>query len=327
MNDSPLALEATSLSKRFGRKLALHDLTLRVPRGGVHAVVGSNGAGKSTFFRILLGVLAPSAGSSRVLGEDSQRLTPSTRGRIGLVTEEHTLPEWMTVAGLTAMQRQLYPRWDDDAYMEVVGHFNVLPEQRVAQLSRGERAGLNLAMALAQAPDLLILDEPTLGLDVVAKQAFLESVLFVGQSTDRTIVYCSHQMDEVERVADNLIVLEEGGLVSASTPDQFWQRIRCWVLDDMPPDAVPGVLPGLLQCREIDGITHLIVLDPEADFEARLAGLGWGDARPLEIGFDRAVNAFLTRNHLAPERASTASYRAAIGSGTATRDHVSAERV
>lgn len=327
MKDSSPALEVTALSKRFGRKLALHDLTLCVPRGGVHAVVGSNGAGKSTLFRILLGVLAPSAGSSRVLGEDSQCLTPATRGRIGLVTEEHTLPEWMTVAGLTAMHRQLYPRWDDDAYLEVVGHFNVLPEQRVAQLSRGERAGLNLAMALAQAPDLLILDEPTLGLDVVAKQAFLESVLFVGQSTDRTIVYCSHQMDEVERVADNLIVLEQGGLVSVSTPDRFWQRIRCWVLDDLPPDAAPEALPGFLQRRDIDGATHLIVLDPEADFEARLSGLGWGAARPLSIGFDRAVNAFLTRNHRAPERAIGSARPGGAIDAANVRDRASMGRV
>ncbi|MEM7050152.1 MAG: ABC transporter ATP-binding protein [Acidobacteriota bacterium] len=293
------ALATRDLTKRFGRKVALDALSLEVSRGGVHALVGSNGAGKSTLFRILLGLMRPSAGDSQVLGFDSQRLTPPVRGRIGLVHEEHTLPGWMSVARLEAMHRQLYGRWDEAVYREVLGHFHVLPEQKVRQLSRGERAGVNLAMALAQQPDLLILDEPTLGLDVVAKQAFLEALLFVGEEPDRTVLYCSHQMDEIERVAEDLIILERGRLISHSPPEDFLARVSAWnVTFSFGP--LP-VIPGLLQARRIDGQQQVIVIDAEEHFPELLHSLGGQDVLRLPLGFDRAVNAFLTRNHSTPD--------------------------
>ena len=167
-------IETRALSKCYGRKLALDNLDLAIPRGRIHAIVGANGAGKSTLFRILLGFMPPSAGQARILGRDSQSLTPQDRARIGFVNEEHTLPNWMRVSQVVAMQRHQYGRWNPQAFDGVIGHYNVLPEQKIGQLSRGERAGFNLALALAQGPELLVLDEPTLGLDVVAKRAFLE---------------------------------------------------------------------------------------------------------------------------------------------------------
>ncbi len=295
------AIETRGLSKSFGNKPALRDLTLQIPRGGVHAVIGSNGAGKSTLFRILLGLLGPTRGRSRVLGFDSQSLPPEARGRIALVHEEHTLPRWMSVDRLTRMQRRLFPGWMEGTYREVLGHFNVDPEQRVGELSRGERAGLNLALALAQSPDLLILDEPTLGLDVVAKQAFLEALLFTGVEEGRTTIYCSHQMDEIERVAENLIVLERGEVINVSPPEELASRISAWVAQ-LPADApcLRARIPGLLQQREIDGQVHLVVLDEPAGFADHLASQGVVGLQRLHIGFDRAVNAFLSRNHTSP---------------------------
>jgi ABC-2 type transport system ATP-binding protein len=293
-------IETRALSKRFRRKFALRELTLRIPRGGVHAIVGSNGAGKTTLFRVLLGVLSPTSGASRILGEDSQRLSPETRGRIGLVQEEHSLPAWMSVARLKGMQEALYPRWREETYQQVLGHFNVLPEQRIAQLSRGERAGVNLALALAQRPEVLILDEPTLGLDVVAKQAFLESLLFAGEDRECTVVYCSHQMDEVERVADNLIILERGELVSMAPPEEFCSRISGWLVDWSSPPPEVRCLPGLLQARDIDGQQQLMLLDQEEDFAERLRGLGAATVLRLPIGLNQAVNAYLNRNHSVP---------------------------
>ncbi len=297
---SETVIETHRLTRWFGRKQALSELSLRVPRGGIHALVGSNGAGKSTLFRILLGMVAPSTGTCRMLGVDSQHLTPEVRGRVGLVNEEHTLPSWMSVAGVTAMHRALYPRWHEETFREVAEHFRVLPEQKVGQLSRGERAGINLALALAQRPELLILDEPTLGLDVVAKQAFLESVLFAGAQDDRTIVYCSHQMDEVERVADNLILLESGRLAGMSAPDAFCARVSAWMARFASPLPVFDALPGLLQTRVIDGRQQIVVLDQDDSFATVLARLGGDEIQRVPLGLDRAVNAFLTRGHAAP---------------------------
>jgi ABC-2 type transport system ATP-binding protein len=296
-------IETDALTRRYGNKLALDHLDLRVPRGRIHAIVGANGAGKSTLFRILLGFLPPSAGSARILGSDSRLLTPGERGRIGFVNEEHTLPGWLRVEQVVAMQRHQYARWNPAAFDEVIGHYNVLPGQRVGQLSRGERAGLNLALALAQGPELLVLDEPTLGLDVVAKRAFLESLLYSNAVGECTVIYCSHQMEEVERVADNLIILERGRLANMSAPDDFRARVSHWIADIPFKGPDPRTVPGLLEQQRLDGLQHYLVLDQDDGFTGFLRASGARSMQSMPVGLDRAVNAFLAKNHAAPAAA------------------------
>lgn len=296
-------IETRALSKRYGRKLALDNLDLRIPRGRIHAIVGANGAGKSTLFRILMGFMPPTAGHASILGKDSQMLTPQDRSRIGFVNEEHTLPSWMRVSQVMAMQRNQYPRWNQPAYDGVIGHYHVLPEQKVGQLSRGERAGLNLALALAQGPELLVLDEPTLGLDVVAKRAFLESLMYSNVADDCTVVYCSHQMEEIERVADNLIILERGQLKHMSAPEDFTARVRHWVADAPFKGPDPQSVPGLLEVQHLDGLQHYLVLDQDEGFERFLRESGARNVQSMPVSLDRAVNAFLAKNHAAPAAA------------------------
>lgn len=294
-------IETDALTLQYGRKCALNALSLRIPRGRIHAIVGANGAGKSSLFRILLGFQSPTAGRARILGRDCRTLNHHDRGRIGFVNEEHSLPTWLRVDEVVAMQRHLYPQWNEARYRSIVGHFHVLPEQRIRELSRGERAGVNLAMALAQQPELLILDEPTLGLDVVAKRAFLEAVLFSVDSSDCTIIYCSHQMEEIERLADNLIILERGELKHMSPPDEFCERVALWVAEF--PFVAPGadVLPGILQVQRIDGLFHYLVLDQGEEFGALLDAHGARRHYRGAVSLDRAVNAFLARNHATPQ--------------------------
>lgn len=298
------AIETEALSLHYGRKLALDKLTLRLPRGGIHTFIGANGAGKSSLFRVLLGFEQANAGSARVLGHDCTHLAPALRERIGYVNEEHTLPAWMRVCELKRMQQRQYSRWDEVRYHEVLRHFNVVPEQRVGELSRGERAGLSLALALAQCPDLLILDEPTLGLDVVAKRVFLDTMLEATMLDDEgtTVVYCSHQMDEIERVADNLVILEHGTLRYMSGPDDFCERIRLWVAAF--PFKAPDVwqLPGVLQVQTIEGHTHVVVFDQDDSFGARLKLLGAQSIQTIPLGLERAVNAFLAHGHAGTAR-------------------------
>ena len=301
-DNSEFVIETEKLDLCYGRKKALNQLTLRIPHGRIHAIVGANGAGKSSLFRILLGVQSPNAGRATILGHDCTMLTERERARIGFVNEEHSLPTWLRVDELVAMQRRLYPQWDEQRYRNIVDHFHVLPAQWIANISRGERAGVNLAMGLAQSPELLILDEPTLGLDVVAKRSFLEAVLNSIDDDHTAILYCSHQMDEIERLADNLIILERGELKHMSPPDEFCERVALWVAEfpALPPDS--GQLPGVLQAQRIDGLTHYLVMDQTNDFGARLDAHGAVRYYRGAVNLDQAVNAFLTRNHAAPDR-------------------------
>ena len=301
--DNDYVIETRALSKRYGRKLALDNLDLRIPRGRIHAIVGANGAGKSTLFRILMGFMPPTAGEARILGKDSQQLTPADRARIGFVNEEHTLANWMRVSQVAAMQKHQYPRWNQQAYDGVIGHYHVLPEQKVGQLSRGERAGFNLALALAQGPELLVLDEPTLGLDVVAKRAFLESLLYSNAADDCTVIYCSHQMEEIERVADNLIILERGQLKNMSAPEEFTSRVSHWVADVPFKGPQLHTVPGLLEVQRLDGLHHYLVLDQDEGFERFLRESGARNVQSMPVSLDRAVNAFLAKNHAAPAAA------------------------
>lgn len=293
-------IETENLTLRYGRKQALKQLNLCIPQGRIHAIVGANGAGKSSLFRILLGFQSASSGRARILGRDCDGLTEHDRARIGFVNEEHNLPAWLRVSEVVAMQRRLYPQWNEERYRGIAGHFNVAPQQRIRELSRGERAGVNLAIAMAQSPELLILDEPTLGLDVVAKRAFLEAVLTSVEEAGCTIVYCSHQMEEIERLADNLIVMERGELVQMSEPDEFCERVSLWVAEFPFLASGAEFLPGVLQVERIDGLFHFIVLDRNESFGEELKAKGARRAWQGAVDLDRAVNAFLTRNHARP---------------------------
>ncbi len=297
---SEVVIETRHLSKRFGSKFALDQLSLAIAPGRIHALVGANGAGKSTLFRILLGFLSPTAGSARVLGRDCSALTPQDRALVGYVNEEHTLPEWMRVSELKAMRQHEYPSWNSRAFDEVIGHYQVLPGQRVRELSRGERAGFNLALALAQSPQLLILDEPTLGLDVVAKRAFLESLMYSNATERCTVIYCSHQMEEIERIADDLIVLERGRLMSHSSPDDFCARVSHWICDIPFMGPEPATIPGFLMRQKLDGLHHYFVLDQGPAFAEFLRANGARNANCMPVSLDRAVNAFLAKNHATP---------------------------
>jgi len=292
------------LTKHFGNKTALNNFNLNIPIGGIHAIIGANGAGKSTLFRILLGLEAPSEGKTTILGYDSENLTPELRGRIGYVNEEHTLPMWMKVSDLIKMQKELYSNWQQSIFDDVIANFDVQPNQKVSALSRGERAGLNLSMALAQAPDVLILDEPTLGLDVIAKQAFLEALMHTETDLQTTIIYCSHQMEEIERIAENLIIIESGEVKYFASPDDFCQQISYWIASFDGQRQQLQQIPDVLSVKLIDDQYHITVANGDLQaVKALLTEKGCNDLVNAPISLDKAINAVLAKNHHGSEKA------------------------
>ena len=207
-----IVIRTRGLTRYFGAKPAVYDLNLEVPRGCVFAYLGRNGSGKTTTIRMLLGLLQPTRGEGTILGYDIRALPPEARARIGYLTEDHQLYGWMTVRECGAFQSQFYPQWKEKLFQCILGHFGLKPEARVKDLSRGERAGLCLALTLAPEPELLILDDPAVGLDPVARRLLMESMVQLTRRSDRTIFFSSHQLADVERVADYVAVLDHSVL-------------------------------------------------------------------------------------------------------------------
>jgi ABC-2 type transport system ATP-binding protein len=219
-------IETNQLSRRYGRTEALRQLTLAVPVGRVFALLGANGAGKTTAIKVLMNLLAPSAGEARVLGVDSRRLGPAQRTQIGYVSENQKLPLWMTVRQLLDYCRPFYPTWDPALEGKLLAQFALPEDRKLRQLSRGMLMKAALLSSLAYRPRLLVLDEPFSGLDPLARDDFVGGVLEASELGDWTVFVSSHDIEEVERLADHVALLEAGRLQFSETTETLLGRFR-----------------------------------------------------------------------------------------------------
>jgi ABC-2 type transport system ATP-binding protein len=209
------ALEADGLTIRYGRTTVVEGLSLAVPRGSVYALLGRNGAGKSTLLRVLLGQRPAASGRVLLLGEDPWRRRTRLMAKVGVVPEEPDAPPEMTPAQLSAFCGRLHARWDGGAVAERLRRFEVPLDRPFGSLSKGQRGAVSLALALGHTPELLLLDDPTLGLDVVARDAVFQEV--IGDLADRgtTVFVTTHDLRAIEGIADHVAILHRGRLVLA----------------------------------------------------------------------------------------------------------------
>lgn len=217
--DEP-AIQLSNVSRRFGQTTALDDITLSLPRGVVYGLVGANGAGKTTIIRHMLGLLRAESGTVRIFGMDPVAEPVAVLSRIGYLSEENDLPAWMRVGELIRYVRAFYPGWDDAYAEDLRRAFGLDPAARIRNLSRGQKARAGLIAALAHRPELLVLDEPSSGLDPIVRRDILGAVLRTVAQEGRTVFFSSHLLEEVEEVADHVIMISEGRiLLSAPLAD------------------------------------------------------------------------------------------------------------
>ncbi|HVX86260.1 MAG TPA: ABC transporter ATP-binding protein [Phycisphaerae bacterium] len=281
------------LTRYFGTKRIVFDVNLSVPRGSVFGLLGRNGSGKTTSLRMILGLLAPSWGKSWVLGQESGRLSPETRARIGYLAEGHPVYGWMRVADAHAYQSQFYPHWNSDLFYSVLKFFRVDPRTRARNLSRGERAGLCLAMTLAPEPDLLILDDPAIGLDPVARRSLLESMVHASRKADRTIVFSSHLLADIERMADHIAILDYSVLRAQCSLDTFRSCVQCFVLSFSSPPPAPPAIRGLIQCVVRGRELRLTLVNVTQETLSVLRRMGPVDMREAPISLEDAFVSYL----------------------------------
>jgi ABC-2 type transport system ATP-binding protein len=244
MNTSaaPDAVEITGLNRRFGPKLALDQVSLRVKRGRVFGLVGANGAGKTTLIKHVLGRLKPESGSVRVFGFDPVADPVAVLGRIGYLSENRDLPGWMRVDELLRYTEAFYPKWDMAYAEELRRQFGLEPRAAIKTLSRGENAKAGLLIALAYRPELLLLDEPSSGLDPVVRRDILEAIIRTVADEGRTVFFSSHLLEEVERVADDLAMMFNGRVVLAGALDDVKENHHRLVFRfDSPQKSIPKV--------------------------------------------------------------------------------------
>ena len=206
----PTILEVRGLRRHFGKVPAVDGLDLTVREGEIYGFLGINGAGKTTAIRLLMGIIAAEAGTLSLLGETTRRTTVAQKRRIGYVSQEQNFYPWMSCRALGKFVGAFYPTWDAAEFARLLEVLEVPADRRVSELSGGMRAKLALALALAPRPALLILDEPTAGLDPVARREFMQLIVAQARQHRRTTLFSSHLIDEVERCADRVGIIHQG---------------------------------------------------------------------------------------------------------------------
>jgi len=219
-------ITVSELTRRFGTKVALDSVSLSVPPGAVYGLVGENGAGKTTLIKHILGLLRAQSGSVRVFGRDPVADPVGVLSRVGYLSEERDLPGWMRVDELIRYSRAFYPGWDDAYAEELRQAFGLSGSVTIKDLSKGETARVGLLVALAYRPDLLLLDEPSSGLDPIVRRDILDAILRTIADEGRTVLFSSHLLDEVERVADHVTMISHGEIVLSAPLDAIRESHR-----------------------------------------------------------------------------------------------------
>lgn len=244
----PPLIDIQRVTRKFGATSALDNLTLTVPRGGVFGLIGGNGAGKTTLIKHILGTLKAQTGSVRVFGLDPVSNPVGVLGRIGYLSEDRDLPDWMRVGELMRYTQAFFPTWDVAYAEELREAFDLDPRTRIKELSRGQRARAGLLTALAHRPELLVLDEPSSGLDPIVRRDILGAIIRTIADEGRSVLFSSHLLDEVERVADRVALIHQGRIVLAASLDELKETYRRVTLRFGRPTDRPPVLVGGLSC-------------------------------------------------------------------------------
>jgi ABC-2 type transport system ATP-binding protein len=291
---SDAAIKLYGLTKRFGRAVAVNNLSLSIPRGCTFGLLGPNGAGKSTTIKMLMGMLSITAGKALVLGLDVQAEAVQIKERVGYVPEVHHIYRWMRVREVIGFCKSCFPTWNDDLCREMLDLFGLDPDKKVKHLSKGMQVKLSLLAAVAHEPELLLLDEPLSGLDPLAREEFLDGVLRTICDRGQTVLISSHMLDDVRRLADTIGILNNGRLIVEGNVDQLLSSTKriCATLRD---GARPSQTPEGVVWQRVEGREWTITVrdfSPEK-FQQVESLTGVENARVVDLGLEDLFKDFI----------------------------------
>jgi ABC-2 type transport system ATP-binding protein len=284
------AIEMQSVCKSFRSTDVLRGVTLQVARGRTFAFLGRNAAGKTTTIRLLLGLLKRDDGSIRVLGIDPQREPMELRRRIGYLAEDQTMYGWMRVDEIVRFVAPFYPTWDHELALKYIRDFELPMRTRIKHLSKGQNVRLGLVLALAHRPEVVILDDPALGLDPIMRKQFNRDLITHLQGEGRTVFYSSHLLYEVEPVADEVAILDQGRVVRQAETETLRRDVKQIILSYNALLVVRGDLAILDERTDGD---RMAVIVERAESALKLIGREGIEHRVVDLNLDEIFEAYV----------------------------------
>lgn len=292
-------VEVCDVSRRFGKTMALDGLSLSVQPGLVYGLVGANGQGKTTLMKHLLGLLRAKQGSVRVFGMDPVKNPVDVLKRVGYLSEDRDLPEWMRIGELLRYTAAYHPSWDEAYGSELLETFGLDPGKKIKELSKGMRAQAGLIAAVAHRPELLLLDEPSTGLDAVVRKDILSVIIRAVADEGRAVIFSSHLLDEVEQMSDYVFMIDAGKLVLEGDLDEIKEQHQLLHFNfATAPDELPP-LDGVLSAERLGDVWSIVCNGAQQVVEDSLRKIGGEVTRSRNASLQEIFVARVGRDRLA----------------------------
>ena len=289
------AIVIENLQFAYGRSQVLKGVDLLVPAGAIFGFLGRNGAGKTTTIKHLLGLLKPQAGACTVQGLDPQSDAIAVRRLVGYMAEDQHMYGWMRIGQIVKWVAGFYPAWDDQATNSLMDMLELPRKSKVKTLSKGQNSRLALLLALGHHPKVVILDDPTLGLDPIARKDFLRHVIELLQTNGVTVFFSSHLLYEIEPVADHIAILDRGAIIKAAKTEQLREGVRKFILTPKPA-ADFGDLPGILDLIQAGQNVSLTVEDCTEATRTQIQQMSANGAQETALNLDEIFEAYVIGN-------------------------------
>ncbi len=262
-------IECRNLTHYYGKRLIYENLSFDVPQGRILGLLGKNGTGKTTTINILSGFLQPRSGECRILGEKIGEMNPLTRRKIGLLIEGHVQYQFMTIDEIERFYASFYPNWKREAYYELMNRLKVAPRQRISRMSCGQRSQVALGLILAQDPEVLVLDDFSLGLDPGYRRLFVDYLREYAKAENKTVFLTSHIIQDMERLVDDCIVMDYGKILVQMPVEELLSKMRRYTAS-APEGFTLRDTEGIYNPSMIRSTIELYSMDEEVTLRARL---------------------------------------------------------